>query len=68
MTVTAETTARAETEERFKHPALFYADAEAYLGGTVPFIDEGLVAGDPVAVAVTTLNLQMLRTALGSAA
>jgi hypothetical protein len=60
--------AAAGVEERFVHPALFYADAEAYLAATVPFIDEGLARGDPVAVAVPTANLHALRTALGPAA
>jgi anti-sigma regulatory factor (Ser/Thr protein kinase) len=49
----------------FVHPALFYADAEEYLVGTVPFIQAGLAAGEPVMVAVPGDNLDRIRTALG---
>jgi anti-sigma regulatory factor (Ser/Thr protein kinase) len=54
--------------ERFVHPALFYADVSEYLAGTVPFIEEGLSAGEPVAVSVPGENLRVLRDALGGAA
>jgi hypothetical protein len=49
----------------FDHPALFYRDAQEYLAGTLPFITEGLAAGAPVAVAVPTANLALLRDELG---
>ncbi|WP_214369343.1 sensor histidine kinase [Pseudonocardia sp. H11422] len=49
----------------FAHPALFYRDAEEFLAGTVPFVLDGLEAGDPVAVAVPDPHLQLLRTELG---
>ena len=45
--------------EEFIHPALLYGDAEEYLAGTVPFIRDGLAAGEPVAVAVPGPNLQI---------
>lgn len=54
--------------EPFVHPALFYADSDEYLAGTVPFIEQGLSAGEPVAVSVPGPNLAMLRDALGDAA
>lgn len=54
--------------EPFAHPALFYRGIEDYLDGTVPFIRAGLVAGEPVAVAVPTPRLAPLRAALGEAA
>lgn len=50
------------------HPALFYRDCQEYLDGTVPFVLEGLSAGEPVAVAVPELKLRLLRRQLGSAA
>ncbi|GAA3389361.1 sensor histidine kinase [Cryptosporangium minutisporangium] len=50
----------------FDHPALFYRDDEEYLAGTVPFIREGLAAGEPVAVAVPGPNLHLIRDALGA--
>lgn len=51
--------------EPFVHPALFYRGERAYLDGTVPFVRDGLKAGEPVAVAVPGPNLVLLRTALG---
>ncbi|GGK70347.1 anti-sigma regulatory factor [Planomonospora parontospora subsp. parontospora] len=56
------------TAEPFEHPALFYRDADEYLAGTVPFLLEGLAAGEPVAVAVPGRNLELIRGALGAAA
>ncbi|QGV82178.1 sensor histidine kinase [Streptomyces ficellus] len=55
----------ATTADPFTHPALFYADETAYLAGTVPFVEAGLAAGEPVAVAVPGANLALLRKALG---
>lgn len=49
----------------FSHPALFYRDEAAYLGGTLPFVLGGLDAGEPVAVAVPPYRLDLLRDALG---
>ncbi|MGW4460620.1 anti-sigma factor RsbA family regulatory protein [Micromonospora sp. NPDC004704] len=50
----------------FVHPALFYANRYEYLAGTVPFIQAGLAAGEPVMVAVPEENLDHIRTALGA--
>jgi anti-sigma regulatory factor (Ser/Thr protein kinase) len=50
----------------FDHPALLYHDPSGYLAGTLPFITEGLAAGEPVAVSVPTENLCLLRDALGA--
>ncbi|MFI2504820.1 anti-sigma factor RsbA family regulatory protein [Streptomyces sp. NPDC018972] len=50
----------------FVHPALFYRDDQEYLEGTVPFVREGLAAGEPVAVAVPGDRLRMVRDALGA--
>ncbi|MFE6283641.1 anti-sigma factor RsbA family regulatory protein [Streptomyces sp. NPDC057877] len=52
----------------FDHPALFYGGPGEYLGATVPFVREGLAAGEPVAVAVPGENLALLRDALEDAA
>jgi anti-sigma regulatory factor (Ser/Thr protein kinase) len=60
------TIAVAARPDGFVHPALFYADHEEYLAGTVPFIQAGLAAGEPVMVAVPGDNLDHIRTALGS--
>ncbi|MCX4235027.1 anti-sigma factor RsbA family regulatory protein [Streptomyces sp. NPDC020707] len=58
----------APPSESFLHPALFYRDEEEYVDGTVPFIREGLAAGEPVAVAVPGPRLDVVRSALGDAA
>ncbi|WP_046732524.1 anti-sigma factor RsbA family regulatory protein [Streptomyces humi] len=52
----------------FVHPALFYGDEDEYLAGTVPFVQEALDAGEPVAVAVPGENLRLIRAALGAGA
>ncbi|MDH6565603.1 anti-sigma regulatory factor (Ser/Thr protein kinase) [Streptomyces sp. SAI-117] len=51
--------------EPFVHPALFYQGEQEYLQGTVPFVRDGLTAGEPVAVAVPGPNLAVLKAALG---
>jgi len=56
----------ATVREEFVHPALFYRDDEEYLAGTVPFIRDGLAAGEPVAVAVPGPKLELIRRALGA--
>src|SRR5690349_5948381 len=50
----------------FAHPALLYRDTGEYLAGTLPFIRDGLAAGEPVAVAVPGPHLELLRDALGA--
>jgi anti-sigma regulatory factor (Ser/Thr protein kinase) len=56
---------RTPLSDRFVHPALFYSGEQDYLDGTLPFVRQGLQAGDPVAVAVPGPNLELLREALG---
>lgn len=50
------------------HPAFFYEGREEYLGGLVPFIEEGLRAEEPVFVAVPGPNLELVRGSLGDGA
>ncbi|RLP86568.1 sensor histidine kinase [Micromonospora sp. CV4] len=52
--------------DSFVHPALFYADQEEYLAGTLPFIRAGLAADEPVMVAVPGDSLEHIRAALGA--
>jgi anti-sigma regulatory factor (Ser/Thr protein kinase) len=54
--------------EAFRHPALFYRGIDEYLTGTLSFIEEGLVAGEPVAVAVPGDRLEPLRAGLDGSA
>ncbi|MBZ3906004.1 sensor histidine kinase [Streptomyces griseiscabiei] len=52
--------------EPFAHPALFYRGDEQYTAGTVPFLAEGLAAGEAVAVAVPGPRLALIESALGA--
>ncbi|MFJ6387134.1 anti-sigma factor RsbA family regulatory protein [Streptomyces sp. NPDC091972] len=58
--------AAAGTTDPFVHPALFYRDEREYLAGVVPFVHKALAAGEPVAVAVPTENLRLLKAELGA--
>jgi CheY-like chemotaxis protein len=49
---------------RCVHEALVYSTMEEFLAATVPFVREGLDAGDAVFVATKRANLRMLREAL----
>lgn len=49
----------------FGHPALFYRTQQEYLDCLLPFITDGLDAGQPVLVAVPGPNLARLRDGLG---
>ncbi|MER5435458.1 sensor histidine kinase [Streptomyces sp. NPDC002588] len=58
----------ATSDEPFVHPALFYRGAEQYTAGVVPFVVEGLAAGEAVAVAVPGPNLELIKAGLGASA
>ncbi|MEH1100846.1 sensor histidine kinase [Micromonospora sp. CPCC 205561] len=49
----------------FVHEGLFYRDADELLAGTVPFVTDGLRAGEPVLVAMPEANLRLVRDAVG---
>ena len=49
----------------FRHEALFYSGEEEFLAGTVPFVRDGLWAGEPVLVAVGERKTTALKRALG---
>lgn len=49
----------------FHHEAFMYAGAAAFLEGTVPFIEAGLRAGEPVLVVVGEEKIDRLRAELG---
>jgi anti-sigma regulatory factor (Ser/Thr protein kinase) len=59
---------RATTPGSFQHEALVYRAADDYLAGTVPFVEGGLRAGEPVMVAVPPANLELIRSAIGTRA
>jgi anti-sigma regulatory factor (Ser/Thr protein kinase) len=55
-------------QEPFVHPALFYRSVDQYIAGTVPFLLEGLDAGEPAAVAAPPDRLELIRDGLGERA
>jgi len=65
MSAAAPAPAEVSPAEPFVHPALFYRGEAEYLAGTVPFVRDGLAAGDAVAVAVPGGNLELLRAEFG---
>ncbi len=52
--------------DTFRHEALIYAGWPEFIAGTVPFILDGVRAGEPVLVVESVDKIQMLRSALGS--
>jgi anti-sigma regulatory factor (Ser/Thr protein kinase) len=52
----------------FVHQALLYRDPAEFLAGTVPFVESGLAAREPVLVAVPGANVDLLGGSLGGAA
>lgn len=50
----------------FTHTALFYGDQDEFLGGTVPFVREGLARDEKVLVVVDARKIDLLRSSLGS--
>jgi len=50
--------------DTFRHEALLYAGDDGFFAGTVPFIREGVAAGEPVLVVVDRPKLQRLRAEL----
>ncbi len=51
--------------EPFVHVGLLYSGDAEYLDGTLPYIQEGLKLGEPVAVAVPGRNLTLIEEGLG---
>ena len=51
--------------DKFRHEALLYAGWAEFVTGTVPFIRDGVRAGEPVLVVESVDKIQTLRVALG---
>jgi anti-sigma regulatory factor (Ser/Thr protein kinase) len=49
----------------FIHSGLIYGSDDAFLDVALPFIEEGVAAGEPALVAVRAANIENLRDALG---
>ena len=52
----------------YRHEAFLYRGEDDFLAGTVPFVYDGVAAGQPVMVAIRGSLLPALRSALGPAA
>ncbi|HET9781061.1 MAG TPA: sensor histidine kinase [Candidatus Dormibacteraeota bacterium] len=52
--------------ERFRHEALLYSGNQSFVAGCVPFIRDGLDAGEPVLVVESAGHIELLRAALGA--
>jgi anti-sigma regulatory factor (Ser/Thr protein kinase) len=48
----------------FQHEALFYADADELLAGTIPFVRAGVEAGESILVAMPAARLRLLEAEL----
>jgi anti-sigma regulatory factor (Ser/Thr protein kinase) len=49
----------------FRHKALFYEGIDGFMASTLPFVREGVAAGEPVMVAVDEEKIARLREGLG---
>jgi anti-sigma regulatory factor (Ser/Thr protein kinase) len=58
----------ARPADGFRHEAFLYAGPQEFVAGAVPFIEDGLAAGEPVLVAVPAPRIELLRDTLGAAA
>jgi anti-sigma regulatory factor (Ser/Thr protein kinase) len=52
------------SEGAFRHEALFYDGEDEFLSGTLPFIREGVAAGEPVLIAVGEAKIRLLERRL----
>jgi anti-sigma regulatory factor (Ser/Thr protein kinase) len=50
----------------YRHEAFLYGGEDDFLRGTVPFVHEGVAAGQPVMVALVPDRLELLRAAVGA--
>ncbi|HEU4462289.1 MAG TPA: sensor histidine kinase [Solirubrobacterales bacterium] len=49
----------------FQHQALIYAGADEYLAGTMPYVHEALIAGEPLLIAVAEDKSELIADELG---
>lgn len=52
----------------FRHEAFFYAGDDEFLAGTVPYLEEGISAGETVLVVLPEPRMRLVKEALGAAA
>jgi anti-sigma regulatory factor (Ser/Thr protein kinase) len=53
-------------QQRFRHWAMFYRGEQGFLDGALPFVREGMAAGEPTLVMVSAEKIELLRRALGA--
>src|ERR671917_224329 len=49
----------------FRHEALMYSGVDGFVAGAVPFLRDGIAAGEPALVVVDAEKIGRLRSALG---
>lgn len=52
--------------QTFSHQVTFYDGADGFLASTIPFLREGLEAGDPILAAFPPAKIELLRAELGA--
>jgi anti-sigma regulatory factor (Ser/Thr protein kinase) len=52
----------------FHHEAFFYADDDEFLAGAIPYLEEGIAAGEAVLVVLPEPRLRLVQEAMGAAA
>lgn len=57
-----------QTEDSFRHVALFYAGERAFVDTTAAFLRDGIAAGEPALVVVSDRKIDLLRAELGDVA
>jgi anti-sigma regulatory factor (Ser/Thr protein kinase) len=65
---TSERAALPQSEDPFRHEALFYVDEGEFLEGTTAFIRAAVQAGEPILVVVSSRKIDLLREQLKSEA
>jgi anti-sigma regulatory factor (Ser/Thr protein kinase) len=65
VTLLEDSPSTGKPHESYRHEALLYRGDDEFVVGTVPFIREGLDAGQPVMVAVIPPKIERLRVELG---
>src|SRR5262249_15939199 len=55
----------AEKSSGFVHQALIYESEREFLDHALPFVEDGISAGEPVLVAVQAANVEAMRAAIG---
>jgi anti-sigma regulatory factor (Ser/Thr protein kinase) len=66
--VTALTEGEPRIDAGFRHEAFFYAGIDEFLAWAVPFVSEGIDAGDAILVAVDELKIRRMQAELGERA